>query len=96
MNVCVDCFYYSRTRFGAICNYDGTYNPVRETCPNFKSRSIIEEETKENIELTKLVISLIDELVQVSPEIEKLEDEELKNKLSEICIVAKQIKKMLI
>jgi len=95
MNVCEDCFYYSKTRFGAVCNYDGTYNPVREECPNFKPRSQTEEKTKESIELTKLVISLIDRLVQISPEIEKLEDEELKSELLEVCVAAKQIKKML-
>jgi len=96
LNICEGCFYYSKTRFGAICNFNGTYNPVREECPNFKPKSLTEEKTRASIELTKLIISLIDRLVQISPEIEKLEDKELKNRLLEICIVAKQIKKMLI
>jgi len=95
MNVCADCFYYSRTRFGAICSYDGTYNPVRVECPNFKPRENAEEETKASIEFTKLVVSLIDRLVQISPRIEKIEDEELRGELLEVCVAAKQIRKML-
>ena len=95
MNICADCFYYSRTRFGAICNYDGTYNPVREECPNFKPRENAETRIKADIELTKLFYSIVDGLIQVSPKIKDLEDEELKNELMEICVAAKQIRKML-
>ena len=89
MNICADCFYYSRTRFGAICSYDGTYNPAKEECPNFKPRENAETQIKADIELTKLFYSIVDGLIQVSPKIKELEDEELRNELIEICIAAK-------
>jgi len=95
MNICLGCFYYSVTRFGAVCDYDGAYNPVREECRNFKPRSRIEEKVKGDIELTRLVASLIDRLVEISPKIGGLEDEELRSELLEACIAAKQIKRML-
>ena len=95
MNICERCFYYGRTRFGTVCNHDGTYNPVREECPNFKPKEDAEEEARASIKLTKLVASLIDRLVQISPRIEKIEDEELRGELLEVCVAANQIRKML-
>jgi len=94
MNICERCFYCSQTRFGAICNYDGTYNPAREKCPNFKPRENVETQIKTDIEFTRLFYSIVDGLIQVSPKIRNLEDESLKNELMEICIAAKQIRKM--
>ena len=38
---------------------------------------------------------MIDRLVQISPRIEKIEDEELRSELLEVCVAAKQIRKML-
>lgn len=95
MNICEECFYYGKTRFGAVCNYDGTYNPVKDECPSFKPKGRIEKEIKADIELSRLVISMVDRLIQISPKLKCLEDDELRGELLEVCFAAKHIKKML-
>jgi hypothetical protein len=95
MNVCERCFYYGKTRFGNICNYDGAFNPVKKKCQNFKSKSQAAMETLKNIELNRLFLSTIDKLIKLQPEIEKLENKKLKDELLEICLIAKQIKNLL-
>lgn len=93
MNLCEECFYYSRTRYGTVCSFDGTYNPSKAKCPNFKPRAQAEAEELRSIELTKLLLSVIDKLVELQPRIEKIEDEQLRESLLEICLAAKQVKK---
>lgn len=95
MSRCEECFYFGRTRFGSVCNFDGTFNPVKKECPNFKSRTEVELEKEASLTISKLFTSLINSLIDVSPEIEKLEDEELRNKLLAITVAAKQIKSLL-
>lgn len=94
MNICEKCWYYSKTWFGNICNYDGTFNPMKKRCPNFKPRALVEKRSKEIIELTKLIFSLSDRLVEITQKIKRLKDKELRKQLLEVCIAAKQIKKM--
>lgn len=95
MSICPECFYYSRTRYGVVCGFDGTYNPSKRECQNFKSRAQAEAEGAKSIELTKLLLSVIDRLVELQPEIEKMEDKKLRERLMEVCLVAKQVKKAL-
>jgi hypothetical protein len=89
------CFYYSRTRYGSICGFDGTYNPRKAECPNYKSLAEAEAEKAEAVEVAKLVVSILDELAELQPQIEKLSDGELKNSLTELCLAAKQAKKLM-
>lgn len=91
-NICEACYYYSRTRYGAVCSFTGKYNPSKKNCANFKSRTQTEAEELKSIELTKLLLSIVNKLIQLQPEIEKIENKELKESLTEICLAAKQIK----
>jgi hypothetical protein len=95
MNICEQCFYYGKTRFGNICNCNGTFNTIKAECPNFKSKSQAEMETLKDIEFNRVFLSIIDRLIQLQTEIEKLENKKLKDELLEICLVAKQIKNLL-
>ena len=95
MSLCEKCFYYSVTRYGKVCSFNGTYSPSREDCPNYKSRSEAEEEKLKSSELAKLIISIVDALIQLQPEIERLKDERLRERLVEVCLVAKQVKKLI-
>ena len=54
MDICEDCYYLTRTRYGRVCGFDGTYNPHKEKCPNFIPR----EENKQADRLVKKELSL--------------------------------------
>jgi len=95
MSLCEDCFYYSRTRYGSVCSFDGSYNPSKKECANFKSKAEAEAEGLKSVELTRLLLSIIDKLIQLQPEIEKVGDKELRESLTEVCLAAKQAKKLI-
>lgn len=66
------------------------------TSPSIKeTQSFAAMERLENVELSKLLLSIIDKLIQLQPEIEKLGDGKLKGELMEICLTAKQVKKLI-
>jgi hypothetical protein len=94
MSLCDKCFYHSRTRYGFVCSFDGAYNPCKTECPNYKSLMEAEAEKAGTVEATKLVVSILDKLAELQPQIEKLGDGELKNSLTELCLAAKQVKKL--
>ena len=95
MSLCDRCFYRSRTRYGLICGFDGTYNPRKNECRNYKSPAEAEAEKAGNVEAAKLVLSILDKLAGLQPQIEKLGEGELKNSLTELCLAAKQVKKLI-
>ena len=57
MSLCDRCFYRSRTRYGLICGFDGTYNPRKNECRNYKSPAEAEAEKAGNAEAAKLILS---------------------------------------
>jgi len=95
MSLCDKCFYHSRTRYGSICSFDGAYNPRKTECPNYKPLTEAELEKAGTVEATKLVVSILDKLAELQPQIEKLGDGELKSSLTELCLAAKQVKKLI-
>lgn len=95
MNLCQDCFYYSRTRYGFTCSFDGTFNPHKTECENYRPIKEAEEERRKRVEATKLVISMLDKLAELQPQLEKVGDEKLRNELLEFCTAAKQVKALL-
>jgi len=95
MSLCERCFYYGRTRYGFICSFDGTYNPRKAECSHYKSLAEAEAEKVGTIEATKLVVFMLDKLIELHPQIERLSDDELKNSLTELCLAAKQLKKLI-
>jgi hypothetical protein len=95
MSLCDKCFYHSRTRYGFVCSFDGTYNPRKKECPNYKSLMEAEAEKAGNVEATKLMLSILGKLAELQPQIEKLGDGELKSSLTELCLAAKQVKKLI-
>ena len=46
MNVCEKCNYYSTTRYGKVCNFDGTYNPQTkdDECEHFTPLETFEKD----------------------------------------------------
>jgi hypothetical protein len=95
MSLCDKCFYHSRTRYGFLCSFDGAYNPHKTECSNYKSLAEAEAEKAGTVEATKLVASILDRLAELQPQIEKLGDGELKNSLTELCLAAKQVKRLI-
>lgn len=43
-NKCEECYYYGRLRYGKVCNFDGTWNPVTQEgeCINFTALETLE------------------------------------------------------
>lgn len=96
MNICLKCYYYSRTRYGPICNKTGEYNPIKESCPHFISAEEKEKQMAAERKATSLILTMVDKLAAIDlKKLEKIEDAELKEQLFEICLLAKQIKRTL-
>lgn len=95
MSICESCFYYSRTRYGTVCSFNGSFNPSKAECANFNSKDQAEAGGLKSIELTRLILSIIDALIQLQPELEKIQDEKLRESLTEICLAAGQAKKLI-
>jgi len=36
--LCYKCNYYSITRYGNVCNFDGTYAPLKTECPHYREK----------------------------------------------------------
>lgn len=95
MSICEGCFYYGRMRYGTVCGFDGTCSPSKEECDNFKSKAQVEAERLKSAELTVLLLSIVDKLTQLRSEIEKIQDEKLRDSLTEVCLAAKQARKLI-
>ena len=91
-NICLDCFYYGVTRYGAVCNFYGFVDPFRTECPKFKSRQEAEKEIVENLETAKTIRTMIIRLSELKPKIKNVADAELKNELLELCFMANMLK----
>lgn len=94
-NLCLDCFYYGITRFGAVCNYYGFTNPVKTECPAFKSQEEGEKELLENLETAETIRTMMAKLSELKPKIKNVADAKLKEELLELCLMADILKKRL-
>ena len=93
MDICEDCYYLTRTRYGRVCGFDGTYNPHKEKCPNFIPREEGERRRKQGRMIERLLVEILDRLASLSiEEIEKVPDKNLKQELLELRLMAKQLK----
>ena len=91
-NICLDCFYYGVTRYGAFCNYDGSPDPFKTECPHFKSYDEAEKELLNRIETAKTIRTMIIKLSKLRPKIKSIEDHELRDELFELCFMADMLK----
>lgn len=57
--LCYDCYYYSVTRYGKTCSFNGEFNPCKNRCPNYKQRETAEKAKLESVEGLKLMLSII-------------------------------------
>ena len=94
-NICLDCFYYGLTPLGAICEYYGTMSPFRTKCPNFKSRKEGEKQLENQVPTVKMIRNMITKLAKIKPKIKEIENQELKDELMEICLIANMLKERL-
>ena len=94
-NICLDCFYYGVTRYGAVCNFYGFVDPFRTECPKFKSRQEAEKELVKNLETAKIIRTMIIRLSELKPKIDDIVDVKLKDELLELCFMADILKRRL-
>lgn len=93
MDLCEKCYYLTRTRYGRVCSFDGTYNPHREECPHFLPKEEGERRKKQERTSERLLLEIINRLADLDSEaIKKIPDEELRQELLELRLIAKQFK----
>jgi hypothetical protein len=95
-NICEHpCFYYSQSRQGPMCSYFGTLRPKKKMgeCPKYIPNELAERAQRQEVTTTKLLVEMLDSLTKIKIEqIEKIPDAELREKLREIVLLAKQIR----
>jgi hypothetical protein len=94
MNQCEHpCYYYSVGRHGPACSFYGIINPNKIACEHYIPAELAEKLKKKETEMSRLLSDLVDKLALIKVEqLETIKDKPLKTQLTEIVLIAKQLK----